>query len=232
MKPPRAYPTITTAWQRLAEHLGDAFDLLLTEENALRPFLDEEWTRLQPDFYHHSHGYLYDLTLFHYSGIKDEFFQTLLDFASEHGITDIADVGCGIGLDAQALLISGHDVHAYDLDNPSLAYARWRLDRDLGAANRTHTLADLAKGHHDMVYAVDVLGHATAPETLIDMLFTAGDYVALNLLPHDPRHRFGAADLHPGLDHSQILPLLSSRGAPLRLAASGQNVTAIWKSRR
>jgi SAM-dependent methyltransferase len=232
MKPLRAYPTIATAWQRLAEHLGNAFDPELTNDQALRPFLDQEWARLHPHFYRHSRGYLYDLTLFHYSGAKDGFFQTLIGFASEYGLTSIADVGCGIGLDAQALLVSGYNVHAYDLDNPSLTYAHWRLDRDLGTAARVHTLPDLANSRYDMVYAVDVLGHAADPAALIDLLFTAGDHVAVNLLPHDPRHRFGAADLHPSLDHSRILPLLNSRGVPLRLAASDENVVTIWRSQQ
>jgi len=40
----------------------------------------------------------------------------------------------------------------------------------------------------------------------------------------------GAADLHPGLDHSRILFLLNARGVPLRLATSGENVVTIWKS--
>jgi SAM-dependent methyltransferase len=229
---PRAYPSIATAWRRLAEYLGDAFDPQLTDEKALRPFLDKEWTRLHPDFYRFSCGYLYDLTLFHYSGIKDDFFRAILDFASERALTSIADVGCGIGLDAQALLASGYDVHAYDLDSPSLAYTRWRLAHDLDAADRVRTLSELTESRYELVYAVDVLGHAADPTALIDILFASGDHVALNLLPHDPSHRYGAADLHPGLDHSRILPLLARHGTPLRLAASGENVTTIWKSRR
>ena len=232
MEPLRAYPTIATAWQRLAAYLGDDFASQLTEERALRTFLDQEWARLRPNFYRHSTGYLYDLTLFHYSGAKDGFFRALIDFASEHGLSNIADIGCGVGLDAQALLQAGYDVHAYDLDNPSLTYARWRFERDLGAASRVHALPELADCRYQLVYAVDVLGHATDPAALIDLLFTTGDHVAVNLLPHDPRHRFGAADLHPGLAHSRILPLLNARGAPLRLATSGENVVTIWKSNR
>jgi hypothetical protein len=231
VKPLRAYPTIATAWQRLAEHLGDAFDPDLTDDRTLRPYLDQEWARLRPRFYDHSTGYLYDLTLFHYNGAKDGFFQTLTDFISANRLTTIADVGCGIALDAQALLLSGYDIHAYDLDNPSLTYARWRLHRDLAAAARVHTLSHLAECHYELVYAVDVLGHATDPAALIDLLFTGGDHVALNLLPHDAGHRYGAADLHPGLDHSRILPLLNSHGIPLRFAVSGENVVTIWRSR-
>src|ERR1700751_5998492 len=119
----RAYPDIDTAWNRLATYLGDRFQPELTDFNTLRHHLDEEWRELTPRFYEHSIGYLYDLTHFHYMAIKDDFYDFLLQFADERRITELADVGCGIGLDAQALLQAGYDVHGYDLDNPSLNYA-------------------------------------------------------------------------------------------------------------
>src|SRR5919198_1316191 len=130
----RAYPDIDTAWARLATYLGERFQPELTDFETLRRYLDQEWRQLTPRFYEHSIGYLYDLTHFHYMGIKDGFYDFLLQFAGEQGITELADVGCGIGLDVQALLRAGYKVHGYDLDNPSLAYGRWRLDRDLGAS--------------------------------------------------------------------------------------------------
>lgn len=208
----RAYPDIQTAWRRLATYLGERFDPKLTDFECLRHFLDQEWARLHPNFYEHSIGYLYDLTWFHYMDAKDGFFRTLLEFADEHGLNRIADIGCGIALDAQALLQAGYDVHAYDLDNPSLAYARWRLSQDLGKSGHVHCLTELGAYHYQLVYAVDVLGHADDPEALAALLFKAGDYVVVNLLPHDSRHRFGPADLHPRLDHQRILPVLQAHG--------------------
>src|SRR5690606_101415 len=80
MMPLRAYPAVADAWGPLAAYLGDRFDPALTDPEVLRPFLDREWARLRPHFYRHSVGYLYDLTLFHYSGAKDGFFQTIIDF--------------------------------------------------------------------------------------------------------------------------------------------------------
>lgn len=228
----RAYPTIADAWRPLAAFLGERFDPTLTDPQVLRPFLDREWARLHPHFYRHSIGYLYDLTLFHYSGAKDGFFRTLTDFADEQGLTSIADVGCGIGLDAQALLHRGYDLDAYDLPNPSLAYARWRLGEEHGAGERVFELAQLEQRRYELAYAVDVLGHASDPTALIDRLFTMADHVAVNMLPHDASHRFGPADLHPGLNHARILPLLNHRGEPVRLGVSGENTVSIWKTRR
>ncbi|WP_084965843.1 methyltransferase domain-containing protein [Thermoactinospora rubra] len=226
----RAYPDIQTAWQRLATYLGDRFDPALTDFDRLRRFLDQEWSELRSDFYRRSIGYLYDLTSFHYMGAKDGFFQLLIDFADELGLSRIADVGCGIALDAQALLQLGYDVDAYDLDNPSLAYARWRLDEDLGQAGRVRCLTHLSGQHYQLVYAVDVLGHADDPMALLDLLFTSGDYVAINIHPHDPRHRYGAADLHPGLSQDHLLPALQGHGDLIRVGNSGENVTTIWLS--
>ncbi|MCT9934940.1 class I SAM-dependent methyltransferase [Planotetraspora sp. A-T 1434] len=193
----RAYPDIQTAWRRLAAHLGENFDPTLTDFERLRRFLDQEWAHLHPHFYERSIGYLYDLTWFHYMDAKDGFFRTLLDFADEHGLSRIADLGCGVALDAQALLQAGYDVHAYDLDNPCLAYARWRLGHDLGESGRVRFLSELNTHHYQLVYAVDVLGHAGNPDALAALLFGSADHVAVNLLPHDSRHRFGQPTCTP-----------------------------------
>ncbi|MEU6408279.1 class I SAM-dependent methyltransferase [Microbispora sp. NPDC046933] len=173
---------------------------------------------------------MYDLTWFHYMDAKDGFFRTLLDFADEHGLSRIADIGCGVALDAQALLQAGYEVHAYDLDNPCLAYARLRFDHDFGESGRVHCLSELGDHHYQLVYAVDVLGHADDPEALATLLFQAGDHVVVNLLPHDSRHRFGPADLHPRLDHQCILPTLQAHGELIRVAASGESVATIWRA--
>ena len=55
--------------------------------------------------------------------------------------------------------------------------------------------------------------------------------VCLNLAPHDQRHRHGSQDLHPGLDHQRTLAELALHGDLIRLAATGQNVVTLWRSR-
>lgn len=161
----RAYPDIDTAWARLAVYLGDRFQPELTDFETLRGYLDREWRQLTPRFYERSVGYLYDLTHFHYMGVKDDFFDFLLQFANEQAITDLADIGCGIGLDTQALLQTGYQVHGYDLDNPSLAYGRWRFGHDLGTDTQLQTVDQLTGRRHQLAYAVDVLGHTDDPRT-------------------------------------------------------------------
>jgi SAM-dependent methyltransferase len=229
---PRAYPCLAAAWDRLAAYLGDRFDPALTDFETLRRFLDQEWARLRPRFYESSLGYLYDLTFFHYMGAKDTFFQLVTGFAEANGITRIADVGCGIALDAQALTQAGYDVDGYDLDNPSLAYARWRLDRDLPGDSRVLPITHLPGRRYQLAYAVDVIGHAADPLALIELMFTISEHVAINLPPHDPRHRYGPADLHPSLDHSRILPIVQEQAALIAVAPCGHGVVTLWRSSR
>ncbi|WP_159945680.1 MULTISPECIES: bifunctional 2-polyprenyl-6-hydroxyphenol methylase/3-demethylubiquinol 3-O-methyltransferase UbiG [unclassified Nocardiopsis] len=226
----RAYTDQAAAWQRLAQYLEEEFQPQLLDFDELRRYLDREWRELHPDFYTRSQGYLYDLTHFHYMGAKDTFFHTLLTFADRHRLTRIADVGCGIALDAQALLNAGYDVHAYDLNNPSLAYARWRFEHEQGTGERIHTLDTFPRHDYDLVYAVDVIGHSSNPDTTIVELFRAGRYVCVNLPPHDDRHRYGPADLHPQLDHERILPVLQRHGTLLRLTGGTGSTISLWRS--
>jgi hypothetical protein len=229
---PRAYPWLATAWERLAAYLGDRFDPALTDFEVLRRFLDQEWARLGSRFYESSLGYLYDLTFFHYMDAKDAFFHLVTRFAEAHRITRVADIGCGIALDAQALIQAGYEVDGYDLENPSLAYARWRLDRDLPGSSRVWPITQLPGRRYPFAYAVDVIGHASDPLALIELMLSCADHVAINLPPHDPRHRHGPADLHPSLDHSRILPTVQKRATLITVVPCGHGVVTLWRSSR
>jgi SAM-dependent methyltransferase len=229
---PRAYPDLTAAWDRLTAYLGDQFDPRLTDFGTLRRFLDQEWARLGHRFYESSLGYLYDLTFFHYMEAKNAFFQLATSFAEAESITHVADVGCGIALDAQALIQAGYDVDGYDLDNPSLAYARWRYRQDIPGDHCVRPVSELPSHSYQLAYAVDVVGHSSDPAALIGLMLSVADHVAFNLPPHDPRHRYGSADLHPALDHTRILPGIQERATLIVAAASEQNVITIWRSAR
>lgn len=226
-----AYPEPSIAWERLATYLGDRFDPALTDFDTLRRFLDHEWHQLGPDFYRRSIGYLYDLTHFHFADAKRVFFETVVDTIEDHKLARVADIGCGVALDAQALLQAGHDIHGYDLDNPSLAYARWRLARDCDAAHIIHPIDDLAEARYDLVYAVDVIGHAAEPSALIARLMNVGAYVVVNLHPHARSPRFGLDDLHPSLDHASVLAAFQEHGTLIRLAGDEDSIVTVWRSR-
>lgn len=228
----RAYPCLAAAWDRLAAYLGDRFDPALTDFENLRRFLDQEWAQLGPRFYEASLGYLYDLTFFHYMNAKDAFFQLVTGFANANGISHLADVGCGIALDAQALAQLGYDVDGYDLDNPSLTYARWRLDRDLPGRCCVMPLSQLPGHRYQLSYAVDVIGHASDPMALIELMLSVSEHVAINLPPHDLHNRYGPANLHPSLDHTRILPVIQDQATLITVAPSGHGVTTLWRPKK
>jgi SAM-dependent methyltransferase len=227
-----AYPEPSIAWARLATYLGDRFDPALTDFDTLRRFLDQEWHQLGPDFYRRSVGYLYDLTHFHFATAKRVFFETVVETVDDQKLARIADIGCGVALDAQALLQAGYDVHGYDLDNPSLAYARWRLARDCGASRIIHPIDDLAEARYDLVYAVDVIGHTPKPSALVARLMNVGAYVVVNLHEHARDPRFGPDDLHPSLDHAAVLAAFQEHGTLIRLTGGEGSTVTVWRSNR
>lgn len=228
----RAYPDIDTAWTRLREFAGESFRAELTDYGACCSFVEEEFARYGPaDFYTRSVGYLYELTHFHFMPHKDVFFDMVIRFATEHGLEDIGDIGCGIGLDAQALIGSGVKVALYDLPSPSLDYARWRLEADVGLAGVVRPLGVLGDEHHDLIYAVDVLEHIPDPAAQLPQLFRAADFVAVNLFPHD-LGPWDGRDMHYPLDHWRLLPEFSRHGDLMEVATAGETICTLWRSRK
>ncbi|MBI1759299.1 MAG: methyltransferase domain-containing protein [Actinobacteria bacterium] len=177
-----------------------------------------------------SEGYLYELTHFHYTPHKDPFFALVREFVIANGLRSLADVGCGAGLDAQALLAAGHDVTLYDMDSPGLRYAAWRLDRDHGAHGVTRSLDLLGTEQHDLAYAVDVLEHAPEPAVLAELLFSAAEYVCVNLFEHDSGPWDGR-DMHYPLNHWSLLPAFGRHGDLVQVGVSGATVVTVWRRR-
>lgn len=224
-----AYRHIDAAWDRLAEYLGPRFQPQLTDYRQCCTFVENEFARYGPDsFYRHSQGYLYDLTHFHFMPYKNAFFEMVTDFADAHGLMDLADVGCGVGLDAQALMAAGYATTLYDFACPSRAYAAWRLERDVGVRGLTRPLGALGQMRHDLVYAVDVLEHIADPVPLVGQMFSAAEHVAVNLFAHDSRPWDGV-DMHYPLDHWSLLPLFGRYGHLMQVAINGETVCTLWR---
>lgn len=226
----RAYSDIPAAWSRLAAYLGDDFDPALTDYATCCLHVTNEWTRLGDRFYTESTSYLYDLTHFHFTPHKDPFFRVVTDFASAHGLRDLADVGCGIGLDAQALLAAGYEVDLYDIESPSPRYANWRIRRDHGREVPVQPLDALGTATHDLVYAVDVIEHIPHPLPTVETLFRCAPYVCVNLFEHD-RSAHDPTDMHYPLDHWTLLPAISDMGTLVQLASSSETVVTLWRSK-
>lgn len=226
----RAYPSIDQAWQRLAEFLGDNFDARLTDPANFEPLVEAEFDKYGQEFYTSGTGYLYELTHFHYTPHKDAFFELVRSAVSRFDLRDVADVGCGVGLDAQVLQENGLRLALYDFPSISREYAKWRIARDSGGDGSVSDLDDLGKVRHDLAYAVDVLEHSDAPLELIDRLFDAGRWVCFNVFPHSTE-QWDGKDMHFPQDHHELLPFCSRRGDLYQVAGSGDTVTMLWRSR-
>ncbi|WP_165984064.1 bifunctional 2-polyprenyl-6-hydroxyphenol methylase/3-demethylubiquinol 3-O-methyltransferase UbiG [Streptomyces sp. YIM 98790] len=230
-QPLRAYGDIGPAWQRLAAYLGEDFRSGLTDFEACCTFVEKEFARYGPEeFYRSSNGYLYELTHFHFSPYKDDFFRMVTRFADAHGLRTLGDVGCGVGLDAQALMRAGYQVSLYDMPCPSLDYAAWRLQQDMGTKDVTFPLDHLGGRRLDLVYAVDVIEHIPDPAAFAGRLFGAADYVAVNFFPHDPRPWDGK-DMHYPENHWTLLPAFGRHGELLEAGISGATVGTMWRRR-
>jgi hypothetical protein len=226
----RAYPSIEQAWQRLAEFLGDGFDARLTDPKNFETLVESEFDKYGQKFYTLGTGYLYELTHFHYTSHKDAFFQMVRGAVRRFGLSDVADVGCGVGLDAQALCETGARLALYDFPSISREYAAWRIARDSGGHFCVSDLDDLGKVRHSMVYAVDVLEHCAAPFEFLDRLFEVGQWVCFNIFPHDGE-RWDGKDMHFPQDHNSLLPFCSQRGELYQVAGTGDTVAMLWRSR-
>lgn len=226
----RAYPSIDHAWHRLEEFLGDRFDESLTSFDECCRFVQDEFDRLGPDFYTHSVGYLYELTHFHFSTYKDAFFDVVTTTLDGLHLVDVGDIGCGVGLDAQALASRGCQVALYDLESPSTKYASWRFARDDKKMSSLQGINALGATQHDLVYAVDVLEHLHDPLPIVPRLFAAGRYVCVNFFEHD-RTAWDGKDMHFPLNHWGLLPEFSRQGDLIQLAISGDTITTLWKGR-
>ncbi len=230
--PLRAYPDIDTAWDRLRQFVGHAFREELTDYEACCSFVEAEFARHGPGvFYRESIGYLYELTHFHFMPHKDPFFRMVTRFAAAHGLTNLGDVGCGVGLDAQALCMAGFDVTLYDFPSPGRRYAAWRLQADQGVAGVTRSLDELGSVRHDLVYAVDVLEHVPDPLAQVPYLLRAADFVAVNLFGHDSSPWDGK-DMHYPLNHWQLLPEFSQGAELVEVGTSGDTVCTVWRTRQ
>lgn len=226
----RAYPSIGVAWQRLADYLGNDFDPALTEFGRCCEFVESEFDLLGSAFYEQSIGYLYELTHFHFSTYKDPFFELVIGVASRLGVRRLADVGCGIGLDAQALSALRFQVAMFDVDCPSTRYASWRMAHE-GLSNiPVRPFNELGTDRFDLVYAVDVLEHVADPVPFIRRLFDTAGLVCVNLFEHDPS-AWDGRDMHFPLDHWTLLPAFAQHGDLIQLGISGATVTTLWRRR-
>ena len=167
--------------RELREYLGESFRLDRLRGHAR--LVDDELGRCGDEgaFYRESDAYLYDLTAFAMSGVKQPYLRDLV--ALRPPPARLLDYGCGIGSDGLRLLEAGYDVAFADFDNPSTRYLRWRLEQRGRAAD----VFDLdapggPPGGFDAAFAFDVAEHVPDPFALLAELESRAALVVVNLL--------------------------------------------------
>jgi SAM-dependent methyltransferase len=224
----RAYENIDEAWVRLRQFLGNEFDGALIDYGACCLHSETEFRRLGDHFYTRSKAYLYELTHFHFMPCKDDFFLPLIRFARGHDLRRLADLGCGVGLDAQMLMRQGFSVDCFDFPSPCTEYLAWRFTRDVGPVRIREFFAPVSF-RFDLSYAMDVLEHTPDPVSFARYMFRTARYVCFNLFPHDRGER-ALHDMHYPLDHWKLLPILREFGTLLEVGISGATIVTIWQS--
>ncbi len=226
----KAYDSIDIAWARLREYLGDGFNESNTDFHSCNDYSDIQFLEMgEKRFYSESDAYLYELTHFHFTPYKDKFFEMVISVSKHLGLYNLADFGCGIGLDGQALMRYGYNVDFFDIVSPSTAYLEWRLSREMGNTSRVTNPYGAKIGTYDIAIAVDVLEHLPDPEVLLKIMFESSRFVCFNLFPHDlgPRH---LGDLHYPQNHWALLPMVSRYGQLLQVQISGDTIGMLYKS--
>ncbi|HWC85732.1 MAG TPA: glycosyltransferase [Solirubrobacteraceae bacterium] len=191
--------------EELRRYLGEGYEQAKLVHH--RTMVDDE-AAAAPDeagFYRTSELYLYDLTAFAMSGVKEPYrrvVRSLLPAGSS-----VLDYGCGIGSDGLRLLEAGYRVSFADYENPSTRFLRWRLERR-GLSAEIYDLDDEVPGGFDAAYAFDVIEHAEDPFAFLASLERRAGIVLVNLL--EPAA--GDTSLHRPLPIRAILDHATARG--------------------
>jgi GT2 family glycosyltransferase len=181
----RLAPTFLAAWEAEREHaelrayLGSEYDHQRLVHH--RETVERQLTEIgdEPAFYRRGDAYLYDLTAFAMSGVKEPY-RALIEGLVPAG-SRLLDYGCGIGSDGLRLLEAGFTVEFADFDSPSTQYLRWRLEQR-GVAAPIYDLDADIPGGFALAYAFDVLEHVDDPFALLAELEERAEIVVVNLL--------------------------------------------------
>jgi GT2 family glycosyltransferase/SAM-dependent methyltransferase len=224
-------PRFMAAWEgerelcELREYLGADYDL--SKLVGHRTVVDDEAAaaRDEQSFYRTSETYLYDLTAFAMSGVKDVYRRRLMRLLPAGA--SVLDYGCGIGSDGLRLLEAGYRVAFAEFDNPSAAYLRWRLARR-GLQAHVYDLDGDVPGGFDAAYAFDVIEHVDDPFRFLAELERRAAIVAVNLL--EPVE--DDTPLHRELPIRALLAHATERGLLHHRRHHGRSRLVIYRSER
>jgi GT2 family glycosyltransferase/2-polyprenyl-3-methyl-5-hydroxy-6-metoxy-1,4-benzoquinol methylase len=191
--------------EELRAYLGSSYD----HERLIqhRDLVDAEAGAVGEEarFYRTSESYLYDLTAFAMSGVKEPYRRVVESLVAPGA--RLLDYGCGIGSDGLRLIEDGYRVAFAEFDNPSSRYLRWRLAHR-GLSAEVHDLDEGVPGGFDAAYAFDVIEHVDDPFAFLAELEQRAEIVVVNLL----EELDGDTPLHRPLPIGAILSRATAHG--------------------
>jgi 2-polyprenyl-3-methyl-5-hydroxy-6-metoxy-1,4-benzoquinol methylase len=90
--------------------------------------------------------------------------QYLIDCVPDYGNLEIPDVGCGSGINSEALAAEGHSIRSVDLSEAAIM--RYRDRGFCGRVSDLETGLDYPNETFDIVFCSEVIEHTTTPESL------------------------------------------------------------------
>lgn len=195
------YARDTLGYLELKAYLGSNFQTDFDSSWALA----HEWNDRNPSskaqieaFYQQTPFYLYNLLIWQESGQRPPYVSRALSALQFHQSKVICDFGCGIGNDGLILLEKGYDVIFCDINDVSIEFLKWRLDRRKLVA-RVVRPEELSTISFDTLWSTDVIEHLPFPqETLGPLLDSASVFI------YDTEDVTSASGRHPfHIQHSE-----------------------------
>ena len=176
----------------LKEFSGSLYDDPIKLRNAEFERMGHQTKEELENYYIKSSYNAFDLARWHdTSAVRESVFRICVD----HACGKILDFGAGIGTNCILLKEECSEIHYYDLNEFSRAFAAWRFKKH----NVNVKILNRLENCYDVIYMIDVIGHLALPQKtlrdLIDRLKPCGLLIFTNDAVESKEH-----PMHRGLD--------------------------------
>lgn len=200
--------------QELKEYLGEEYVEYFDSSWALA----EEWKSKKRDteeeveaFYKETKGYVYNSTIFHESGDRENLVYDLEEIVKEHQVTSVLDYGSGVGNDSLVFLEKGITTFFADFNSPVTDFLKFRIAKR-GFTNLSQYV-DVQKDERpdvDMIWTVDTLEHMTDPYQIFN--YITGKTRVFTYFIDDDTEAGGRHPFHIKFDYNEFNARLLEKG--------------------